>query len=164
MINNEGTRTGLYFGFTSGVITTLGLIVGLNSGTHSLQAVVGGIVLIAIADASSDATGIHLSQEADPNIVERTVWLATLSTFISKFIVSISFLVPVLLLPLSTAIVAAVVWGLLIIVMLSIGIARNQETRATPVVVEHCVITLAVIGVSHYVGVFINRVLGPVAL
>jgi hypothetical protein len=34
--NSDGARTGLFFGATSGVITTIGLIVGLNSGTRSI--------------------------------------------------------------------------------------------------------------------------------
>jgi hypothetical protein len=39
--NSDGARTGLFFGATSGVITTIGLIVGLNSGTRSITAVLG---------------------------------------------------------------------------------------------------------------------------
>ena len=54
-LKSDGMRTGLYFGATSGVITTIGLIVGLNAGTRSLVAVLGGIFVIAIADAMSDA-------------------------------------------------------------------------------------------------------------
>ena len=50
-------RTGISFGLTSAVITTLGLMVGLNSGTHSQIVVLGGIITIAIADAFSDALG-----------------------------------------------------------------------------------------------------------
>lgn len=164
MLHNEGTRAGLYFGFTSGVITTLGLIVGLYSGTQSLTAVVGGIVLIAIADAASDATGIHLSKEADPGTSERTVWLATFATFFSKFLVSISFLPPVLLLDLNTAILVAIIWGLLIILILSFLIARNQQSAPLPIIAEHCSIALAVIAISHFVGVWIDRFFGQVAI
>ena len=43
------------------------LITGLNAGTHSVAAVLGGIFVIAVADAMSDALGIHLAEEADPN-------------------------------------------------------------------------------------------------
>ncbi|TKS61160.1 MAG: membrane protein [Nitrospira sp.] len=57
-------KTGLSFGLTSGVITTLGLMVGLHSGTHSRAIVIGGILTIAIADAMSDALGIHVSEES----------------------------------------------------------------------------------------------------
>ena len=46
---NDGARTGLFFGATSGVITTIGLIVGLNSGTKSITAVLGGILVIALS-------------------------------------------------------------------------------------------------------------------
>ena len=38
---NDGVRTGLYFGATSGVITTIGLVTGLNAGTGSVAAVLG---------------------------------------------------------------------------------------------------------------------------
>lgn len=56
--------TGLSFGLTSGVITTLGLIVGLHAGTHSRMVVIGGILTVAVSDAMSDALGIHISEEA----------------------------------------------------------------------------------------------------
>jgi len=58
-------KTGLSFGLTSAIITTLGLMVGLHSGTHSRLAVIGGVLTIAIADAFSDAMGIHISEEAE---------------------------------------------------------------------------------------------------
>ncbi len=58
-------KTGLSFGLTSGIIKTLGLMVGLHSGTHSKIAVIGGILTIAIVDAFSDALGIHVSEEAE---------------------------------------------------------------------------------------------------
>ena len=44
-------KVGVGFGLTSGVITTLGLMVGLYSGTASRIAVIGGIITIAVADA-----------------------------------------------------------------------------------------------------------------
>jgi len=58
-------KTGFSFGLTSGIITTLGLMMGLHSGTHSKTVVIGGILTIAIADAFSDALGIHISEESE---------------------------------------------------------------------------------------------------
>ncbi len=52
---NKGARTGVFFGASSGVITTVGLIAGLYAGTESVVAVLGGILVIAIAHAMSDA-------------------------------------------------------------------------------------------------------------
>jgi hypothetical protein len=57
-------KTGFSFGVTSGVITTLGLITGLESGTGSKPAVMGGILAIAISDSISDAMGMHMTEEA----------------------------------------------------------------------------------------------------
>ena len=51
LLKNKGARSGVYFGATSGVITTVGLIAGLYAGTESVVAVLGGIVVIAVADA-----------------------------------------------------------------------------------------------------------------
>lgn len=45
----DSLRTGISFGLTSAVITTLGLMVGLHSGTGSKLVVLGGVLTIAIA-------------------------------------------------------------------------------------------------------------------
>ncbi len=57
---NGSLQTGIHFGLTSGVITTLGLMVGLHSSTHSLLAVVGGLLTNTIADAFSDTQGYRI--------------------------------------------------------------------------------------------------------
>lgn len=73
--------TGLSFGVTSGVITTLGLMVGLLAGTHLKLAVIGGILTIAVADALSDVLGIHISEEAEGVHSAREVWTSTVHFF-----------------------------------------------------------------------------------
>ena len=107
-------KTGLSFGLTSGVITTLGLMVGLHSGTHSRAVVIGGIATIAMADALSDALGIHVSEESKNSSPARQIWEATLATFVAKFVIALTFMVPVLFYPLSLAIGISVGWGLLL--------------------------------------------------
>ena len=91
---------GFSFGLTSGIITTLGLMVGLNAGTHSKLAVIGGILTIAIADAFSDALGIHVSEESEDRHTNKQIWAATLATFFSKFFFALTFIIPVLLIEL----------------------------------------------------------------
>ena len=88
----EPLKRGASFGLTSGVITTLGLMVGLHSGTHSELAVVGGILTIAVADAFSDALGMHICEEAENVHTSKHVWASTVSTFLSKFIFALMFL------------------------------------------------------------------------
>ncbi len=157
IFRNEGARTGLYFGATSGVITTIGLITGLNAGTRSVAAVLGGIFVIAVADAMSDALGIHLAEEADPDTTAGHVWAATISTFLNKFIFALSFAVPLLLLPLETAVVASLIWGMFVIVVLSYFLARAQNARPLLIIGEHLGIAVLVVVLSHFIGVWVNQ-------
>ena len=155
--NNDGARTGLYFGATSGVITTIGLVAGLNAGTGSVAAVLGGIFVIAVADAMSDALGIHLPEEADPNTDSMHVWSATIITFIAKFVFSISFAIPILLLPLGEAVITCVIWGMLVIAVLSYLLARAQDANPLLIIAEHLGIAIAVVVLSHLIGAWVSR-------
>jgi len=160
ILKSDGARTGLFFGATSGVITTIGLIVGLNSGTKSITAVLGGILVIAVADAMSDALGIHLAEEADPDTDHGHVWSATIATFVTKFLFSISFAIPLLLLPLGPAVVASVVWGMFVIVVLSYFLARAQNESPLFIIGEHVGIAVLVLIFSHYIGVWVAATFG----
>jgi len=148
----QSIRTGISFGLVSGIITTLGVIVGLNSGTHLKMVVIGGILVIAVADAFSDALGIHVSEESNEKRSQKEVWESTLSTFFSKFVIALTFLFPVLLFKLYLAIIISVIWGLLLIGFLSFYIAKQQKKKALPIVLEHIFITFLVVVITHYVG------------
>lgn len=148
----KGTRSGLHFGLSSGVITTLGLIVGLHAGTESLQAVVGGIITIAVADGMSDALGIHISKESERDLSVRQIWYATAATLVAKFVMAATFLIPVLLLPLRMAVLASIAWGVLVVAVMSYGLARNRNEPVLPAVGEHVSIALLVVVITHYLG------------
>lgn len=151
-------RTGISFGLTSAVITTLGLIVGLHSGSHSRSVIFAGILTIAIADAFSDALGIHISEEADKTNTFRQIWGATVSTFLTKFLVAITFAVPVLLLSLPVAIIVNLIWGMSILSFLSYVIAKLQGDPPWKTVGEHFLIAILVIAVTHCVGDWIGTI------
>ena len=149
-------RTGFTFGLTSGVITTLGLMVGLHAGTHSKAVVLGGILTIAVADSLSDAMGIHLSEESKNTGSTIHVWESTIATFLAKLFIALSFVIPVVVAPLSTAIVLSVLWGILLMTVLSFSLARTQQIAPWKVIAEHLLIALCVVTLSHYVGDWIQ--------
>lgn len=151
-------RKGIGFGLTSGVITTLGLMVGLHSGTHSKMVVLGGILTIAIADAFSDALGIHISEEAENHHTHKQVWIATVFTFLAKLLFALLFVIPVLLLSLETAIIASIAWGLLVLGALSYGMAKEQKKKPWKVISEHAFIAVVVIAATHLIGSWISTV------
>jgi VIT1/CCC1 family predicted Fe2+/Mn2+ transporter len=156
----ESLRTGITFGLTSAVITTLGLMVGLHSGTHSRIVVLGGILTIAIADAFSDALGIHVAEEAENVHTVKQIWAAAAATFLAKFLFALTFAVPVLVLPLSTAILVSLIWGMSILAILSYAIAQSQGESPWKIVGEHILIALVVIGITHSVGDWVSTLGG----
>ncbi len=151
-------KMGFSFGLTSGIITTLGLMVGLYSGTHSRLVVIGGILTIAIADAFSDALGIHVSEESENKHTTREIWESTFSTFFSKLVFALTFIIPILLFQLKAAIIISVIWGLSILGIFSFYLAKKQKFRCWKVIVEHLVIALVVIFMTYYIGIWISTI------
>jgi vacuolar iron transporter family protein len=153
-------KTGISFGLTSGVITTLGLMVGLHSGTHSRAIVIGGILTIAVADAMSDALGIHVSEESKNSSPTRDIWEATAATFMAKFMIAVTFVIPVAFGPLDQAVVISVAWGLLLLTVLSFFVARTQAIAPWKVIGEHLFIALCVVAITHAVGDWVKGFVG----
>jgi len=152
-------RKGLGFGLTSGIITTLGLMVGLNSGTHSKIVVLGGILLIAIADSLSDALGIHISEESgNKKTTKQHIWECTISTFVFKFIFALTFIIPILILSLQTAIIVSVIWGLSLLTIFSFYISKKQNKNPSKAIIEHLFIAVVVIIITHFVGKWISTI------
>jgi VIT1/CCC1 family predicted Fe2+/Mn2+ transporter len=118
--------------------------------------VLAGILTIAIADALSDALGIHISEEAENTHTVKEIWGATIATFMTKFLFAMTFIVPVLFLCLSNAIIVSLIWGISILVVLSYLIAKSQDEPPWKIIGEHLIIALAVIAITHWVGEWLS--------
>ena len=81
-------------------------------------------------------------------------------TFVTKFVFSISFAIPLLLLPLGPAVVVSVAWGLLVIVLLSYFLAKSQGESPLSIIGEHLFIAVLVLVLSHYIGVWVAATFG----
>jgi len=156
----HSVKIGLCFGLTSGIITTLGLMVGLHSGTNSQMAIIGGILIIAVADAFSDALGIHISEESEHQHTQKEVWQSTIAAFLTKLLFPLTFIVPLLVFELTTAIIVSVIWGFSVLGILSFGIAREQKVKPQGMIVEHLLIASVVVGLTHFIGDWISLVFG----
>ena len=152
----KSLRKGISFGLTSGTITTLGLMVGLQSGTHSRIVVIGGILTIAVADAFSDALGIHISVESENKCSPKEIWTVTLATLFSKFLFALTFIIPILIFKLPVAIIVNLVWGMSILTLLSYSIARIRNENPNKVIIEHLFIACAVVIITHFLGGWIS--------
>lgn len=155
---NHSLTTGFSFGLTSGVITTMGLMVGLQSGTQSKLVVIGGILTIAIADAFSDALGIHISEESENKHTAKQIWQSTFATFLAKFSFASTFVLPILLLDLITAVWINIFWGLLVLAIFSYGVGKRAKRNPWKVVREHLTIAVLVILITHLAGSIIKKI------
>jgi len=153
-------KTGISFGLVSGVLTTLGLLIGLGVGTQSKEVIIGGILTIAVADALSDAFGVHLSQESAGGNSKRQVWESTISTFLSKFLLALTFLIPVLIFDIKTARIIDIVWGFVVITLISFLssiLNRVEKKELISAVLEHVLLFIFTITLSYLIGTFIDK-------
>ena len=157
MLSSHSRMVGFSFGVTSGTITTLGIMIGLYSSTQSVLAVIGGIIAVAVADGFSDAMGIHVSEESEGKHTKGEIWEATLATFFTKLLYTMTFIIAIVLLPIGTAIVVNVVYGLLVLALFSYYLGK-KDGGGLQMVFEHVAIAVAVIVITYYVGLFVAGV------
>lgn len=164
MAQRHEVLLGLSFGLTTSVITCLGLISGLVAAAGEKFVVIAGVVVIAIANGLADAVSIHTTEEAEieeerPKHSQREVWLATLFTFLSATGFALTFLVPILLLPLEQSLLGATCWGISLLIVLNFYIARLRGEKPLKLIAEHVSLALAVVLISHWLGSFLRQML-----
>jgi len=131
----------------------MGLMVGLDAGTNSKLAVLGGILTIAIADSFSDALGMHMSVESGEEATAREIWESTIATFLAKLVFSSSFLIPVIFIKdLFTAMVVNICWGMLVLTVLTYIIAKDRKESVIRSLFEHLGTATAVLLLATFAG------------
>jgi VIT1/CCC1 family predicted Fe2+/Mn2+ transporter len=98
-----------------------------------------------------------VSEESKNTAPAFQVWESTIATFLAKFLIAMTFLLPVLVLPLDEAIVTSVVWGLSLLAVLSYFLARAQQIQAWKVIAEHVLIGICVVTITHFLGDWIRE-------
>lgn len=144
-------QTKFSFGATSAIITILGLITGLDTLAHPKLSIIGGILLIALSDNISDSIGIHIYQESEC-IGSKEVWISTLTNFLTRLFVSLSFVFLVAVLPIKLAVLCSLIWGLAILTFMSYIIAKERKVNPYLAIFEHVSLAVFVIAASHFIG------------
>jgi len=142
------------FGSTAAIVTSIGLIVGFNAASASKQSLVGGLVIVAIADNLADSLSIHVYQESE-RLASRSAFITTVTNFVTRLVVASTFIVIIVTLPLPAGTVVASLWGLALLVALTFLIARDRGVRPLPEVVKHIIVACIVIASSEAVGAWI---------
>ena len=113
---------------------------------------------LLLPDSFSDALGIHVAEEYENTHTEKEIWISIISTFVSKFFFALTFVVPVLLFDLLKAIIVSIIWGLLVLTLLSYRVGRKQKIGPWKVIWEHLLIALVVIVATHSIGHWISSI------
>lgn len=148
------TQTRFSFGATSALITNLGIITGLDTLAHPKISIIGALLVIALADNISDTFGIHIYQESE-HLSKKEVWLSTLTNFLARLFVSLTFIAMIILLPIKLAVACSVIWGLLILTIMTYTIARQRKMSPYSAILVHIIIAVLVVVASNFIGAFL---------
>lgn len=151
--------TKISFGVTSAIVTSLAFIVSLSNNVEPRMPIIGSLLVFAIADNVSDSLGIHIFQESDLKKNE-TVNASTISNFVTRFLVILSFAALVYLLPIQLAVISSVIWGFSMLMVLTYLIAVERETRLLPSLIQHFAIAAFVVFGSLLLRSWITAIFG----
>jgi VIT1/CCC1 family predicted Fe2+/Mn2+ transporter len=147
------------FGGTAAIVTSMGLIFGLEAAASTRQAIVSALLIVALADNLSDSLSVHVYQEAE-NLDSREAFRSTLANFVTRLLVALSFVALVLLAPRDLLSGIAIAWGFALLSALTFRIARARKRPVAREIAKHIAIALVVLAVSRALGTWISSYAG----
>jgi VIT1/CCC1 family predicted Fe2+/Mn2+ transporter len=139
------------FGSSAAIITDTSLIVGLGSAHAGKGPILAGLLTIAVADNISDSLGIHMYKESE-GYGQRLSLRSTLLNFLSRLATSFTFIAIVVALPLSQAVYVGLIWGLVLIGVISYLVSRSNGNNPVREVAIHIVTAAVVVVLSRFLG------------
>jgi hypothetical protein len=143
------------FGAVSAIVTSVGLIVGFGAAGISKATVVAGLLIVGIADNLTDSLSIHVYQESE-RLEEHAAFRATLGNFMTRLVISLSFVALVLQSSNDNTVWLALLWGGSLLIGLTWIVAKRRGTNVTVEVLKHLAVATVVIVVSRVIGTFIS--------
>lgn len=143
------------FGGTAAIVTSIALIIGLSTADASQKTIISALLIAGLADNLTDSLSVHIYQESE-RLVEREAFLGTLTNFAARLSISLSFALLVAAFPISIAIAAALVWGTLLLGVLSYMLGKERGVNPNIEVVKHLFIAYLIIFASKGIGYWIS--------
>ena len=141
-------------GATAAIITSIGLIAGLNHGEHAKTSIITGLLIIAIADNISDSLGLHIYKESEC-ASQKEINSSTFGNFITRLLLVVTFIGIVWFLPPRTAFIVSSIWGLFLLSILSYLISKVRNTNPFKEIISHLLVALVVVIGSRFLGYLI---------
>jgi predicted adenylyl cyclase CyaB len=147
----------LTFGITSGILTTVGVLVGMDSATSNRLSVIAGIVAIAVADSFSDAFGMYMSKVSERGTAPKQALRYALGTLAGKAFLPLTFIVPLLVLPLGMAVWIDLAWGATALALLSAEQAVVEQQSVARRIARNLGLALVIITNSFLAGKLVGQ-------
>jgi len=157
----DALRQGFVFGANSGIITTSGVITGLVQTNISRLFLIISIISLAISDSISEGYGMYLSKKAQ-NITDNSngPLYALISLMTVKFLVVISFLIPLLFtknLKIYKNLYWVLGWSILLLIILDYQLCIMRNESFWGYLIPHVGVLLLVIFLTRYFGNMVNK-------
>jgi len=136
----------------------MALISGLSAAVTTKAVIASAILIAAFADNLTDALSIHIFQESE-RLNEKDAFTGTITNFLTRLLLCISFIVLVVLFPLSQVTKVAIVWGNVLLAGLTYLVARERKVRPLPEVLKHMLVAFLVITASIMIGHWISALI-----
>jgi VIT1/CCC1 family predicted Fe2+/Mn2+ transporter len=138
------------YGGTAAIVTSMALITGLNAVGTGKSTLITALLIVALADNITDSLSIHIYQESE-RLDEREAFIGTLSNFITRLFGSLSFVLIVIVFPPKVVVLGSIVWGNLLLGVLTYFLARERKVRILPEVIKHLVVAAVAIIISKII-------------
>ncbi len=148
---DEGLQ-GAAFGVTEAVIMMMGVMYALIV-TGDRQIVILGILASGVADALANSAAFHISEEAEAMHSHLEVWKSTLMCFFGTAVPVALFIIPLLVFPISLAMIIDGVFGLLLLALTGVYVGAKCKTkRGYWHIAEYTLMGIAVPLVCYIIG------------
>ncbi len=148
------------FGITSGILTTLGVLVGMAYATQDSKiAVIGAIAVLAGSDSWSDAAGMYHSKLAERGTSKKDAIRFAFGTMVAKVVLPLLFCVPVAIWGVQAGGSIAVAIGAILFMVFRVENAVVMEEDIRHSILEGMCLMFAVLWCSLWIGKLISEVM-----
>jgi vacuolar iron transporter family protein len=146
------------FGSPAAIVTSMALVVGLDTATSSRATVLASLLIIGIADNLSDSLSVHIYQESE-RLAQHHAFRTTVANYVARFAVAASFFLFFLLLPTRVTIAVCMIWGFFLLAVLSALLAKARGVGVVSEILKHTAVAAAVVLVSKGMGMAIHALM-----
>jgi len=146
-----GGRQGAVFGFMEGIVMLMGVLIGLAT-TGERRIALIGVLVAGVADAFANSAGFFASEESESIHPKREVRLATLYCLLATIAATIIIVIPLIFLPMQTAIYVSLAIALLTLALIGIYVSKYTKENKLTSISKYLILGVITAIATHYIG------------